>query len=61
MMDDCKVYASYTSRGKSKEPDLKTLCDELKHKNARLEIRINKLEEALEGLKYTLNKLTSRE
>tara|TARA_R110002051_G_scaffold32786_7_gene74023 strand:- start:3289 stop:3489 length:201 start_codon:yes stop_codon:yes gene_type:complete len=60
-MDDCKRYAGYAGYiepERIKEENLKAACADLKHKNALLETRIIRLEDAIEGLKYAIEKIT---
>lgn len=60
-MDDCKTYAAYYPRKPAKETDLEKEYEELKHKHAKLTLRVNKLEDEILGLKHSLRKLTSSE
>jgi|8_EtaG_2_1085327.scaffolds.fasta_scaffold28478_3 cell division protein FtsB len=60
-MDDCKRYASYYAKNDRKESDVKKLCEDLKHENAKLTLRVNKLEDEILGLKHSLRKLTPSE
>jgi cell division protein FtsB len=60
-MDDCKIYAAYYPKKPTKDTDLQKEYEELKHKHAKLTLRVNKLEDEILGLKNSLRKLTLSE